>query len=318
MLSDEEQIMQVICRETQTFAAGDFTAWAECWVQDHRTREVCFSSSLGVTILEGWDQIAPYMQGVFAKGAMCELSDFVRENVGMTISENIAFVNFDGKSVQLDGRVEHTFETRFLEQHDGEWRILYSSFVLRGHQRDDDSRIALNASGKVVFASERMREILNEHEWLQISAGRLRARHRDWDRILQTAIQCAAEQHKYFQQYRYAAQHGRSFRLPVVLGETDSGSVAFCTLSVRDELTFVSLPSEQDLADRLHIARAIYGLSDGQTALAQRIVGGDSLPDAAHALGVSVNTLRTQLTRIYDKTGVNSQAALVRALLSVG
>lgn len=38
---------------------------------------------------------------------------------------------------------------------------------------------------------------------------------------------------------------------------------------------------------------------------------------AGLTLAVSVNTLRTQLQRIFDKTGVRSQAALVRSLLSV-
>jgi DNA-binding CsgD family transcriptional regulator len=51
--------------------------------------------------------------------------------------------------------------------------------------------------------------------------------------------------------------------------------------------------------------------------LAERIVAGEELPAAARTLGVSVNTVRTQLQRIFDKIGVRSQPALVRVLLSI-
>jgi DNA-binding CsgD family transcriptional regulator len=62
----------------------------------------------------------------------------------------------------------------------------------------------------------------------------------------------------------------------------------------------------------------IFGLSPGQMALAARIASGESLTDAAKTQQISINTARTHLKRIYDKTGVNSQTALVRLLLSVG
>ena len=70
------------------------------------------------------------------------------------------------------------------------------------------------------------------------------------------------------------------------------------------------------VARRVELAAEIYGLSPAQIRLARLIVDGHDLAAAADALGVSVNTLRTQLQRIFDKTGVRSQSALVRALLS--
>jgi DNA-binding CsgD family transcriptional regulator len=47
------------------------------------------------------------------------------------------------------------------------------------------------------------------------------------------------------------------------------------------------------------------------------IIAGHDLVNAAERLGVSVNTTRTHLQRMFDKTGVRTQPALVRALLSV-
>ncbi len=83
-------------------------------------------------------------------------------------------------------------------------------------------------------------------------------------------------------------------------------------------MTFVETRVDGGLEERLGVAKAIYGLSGGQMSLARRIVNGDGLTAAAHALGISVNTARTHLSRIHVKMGVNSQTALVRALLSVG
>ena len=315
---DHAAIMQVIDQETATFAACDFDAWADCWVQDERTREVCVSTTFGVSVTEGWPALESYMKEVFAAGAVCDIVDFHRSNIDVTVNGDVAYMVFNGHSTQQDGRVENTYETRILERQQGRWRILYSSFVLRGHQRVDDNRLAIDAKGHVLCAPEKARDALAAHPGLQISNGILRGAKPAWDKVLQDGIKCAAEQHKYFQHYRYQTQSGRDFRLPLVLGETDTGGVATCTLFVRDEMTFVDLQSDQTLNDRLMVAKAIFGLSDGQLGLARKITQGDSLTTAAQDLGISINTARTHLSRIYDKTGVNSQTALVRTLLSVG
>lgn len=66
------------------------------------------------------------------------------------------------------------------------------------------------------------------------------------------------------------------------------------------------------------MAQAVYGLSDGQARLARQIADGKGAKEAAEALGISVNTARTHLSRLYDKTEAHAQTALVRLLLSVG
>ena len=67
---------------------------------------------------------------------------------------------------------------------------------------------------------------------------------------------------------------------------------------------------------RLAAAALVYGLTPGQLRVATRITAGDDIVAAARRLGISVNTARTHLRRIYDRTGVRSQTALMRALLS--
>jgi DNA-binding CsgD family transcriptional regulator len=69
---------------------------------------------------------------------------------------------------------------------------------------------------------------------------------------------------------------------------------------------------------RLDAAAVVFGLSPAQKQLAAHVAGGRSLPEIADLMGITANTARTHLNRIFDKTGVHSQAALVRILLSVG
>lgn len=309
--------MAVIARETDTFVVRDFDGWAGCWVQDGRTRLVSASAAFGVTVQDGWEALAGYMRGVFDAQAACEILSFQRQNVSITQTGAVAFVSFEGHAVHRGGRRERTFETRTLEQGPQGWRILHASFVLSGALEDAGPRVAVDGRGQVLSLSDCAREALADHTGLTLSHGRLRARRRAWDKVLQEGLARAAGLHGFCQHYRFMADHGRQFRLPLVLGETAEGGLAVCMLFVRDGMTFVDLAPGGDFDTRLDLAKAVYGLSDGQIALARHVVGGQSLTAAAKALGISVNTARTHLSRIFDKTGVQSQTALVRTLLSI-
>jgi len=59
-----------------------------------------------------------------------------------------------------------------------------------------------------------------------------------------------------------------------------------------------------------------YKLSPAEAGLAARLVSGMSLRQAAAALGISENTVRSHLKRIFAKTGVRRQAELVRRVLT--
>ena len=84
-------IMDVIARETDRFVQQDFDGWASCWVQDERTREVCVSSSIRATVLDGWDMLSDYMRGVIEGVATCKISEIQRSNVNTTVSGDIAY-----------------------------------------------------------------------------------------------------------------------------------------------------------------------------------------------------------------------------------
>ncbi|MCC6767297.1 MAG: helix-turn-helix transcriptional regulator [Deltaproteobacteria bacterium] len=62
--------------------------------------------------------------------------------------------------------------------------------------------------------------------------------------------------------------------------------------------------------------RALYGLTRREGHVAARLIGGASVAAIAAEVGVSANTVRTHLKRIFGKTGASSQSALMRIVLS--
>ena len=77
-----------------------------------------------------------------------------------------------------------------------------------------------------------------------------------------------------------------------------------------------TLAAQQLDAGRLALAAAVYDLSPAQQRLATLVVEGLALTEIAERMGVTQNTARTHLKRIFDKVGVRSQSALVRVLLT--
>ena len=78
---------------------------------------------------------------------------------------------------------------------------------------------------------------------------------------------------------------------------------------------FVSDPDVRlDSSNEEHL-RELYALTAGEARLAAWLSQGKSIDAAAVAMGITVNTARAYLKRIYGKTGVRRQPELVRLLL---
>ena len=63
------------------------------------------------------------------------------------------------------------------------------------------------------------------------------------------------------------------------------------------------------------VLRRFHGLTAAEAALAQLLAAGLDLDQSAERLGVTRSTVRTQLARVFAKTGTRRQAELVRLLL---
>lgn len=315
---DTQDVIDAIAAETRAFVAADFDAWAQCWVQNPHTVDVYASKVSGLTVLRGWQAVQDNMRHVFANDLGCDLAEFHQENHQVQIMGDQAWVVFDAWSRDSSGAAESNFETRILQRQEGGWKIAYAAVIQQHDAGALDTEIAVDGQGYVVYTSDACRVQLQTHALLTISANRLRARRLDWDKILQAELAKAGAHHGYFALRRFHAQTGAPLQYPVILGQKDDGGVAIVLLSVRDQATYVLLVENAHVDRRLAVARAVFGLSDTQFAVAKRIALGYSIPDLAGQLGITTNTARTHLTRLYQKTGVHTQTALVRLLLSVG
>lgn len=63
--------------------------------------------------------------------------------------------------------------------------------------------------------------------------------------------------------------------------------------------------------------KQVFDLTPAESALAQELLGGDSLDHVAATLGVSPNTVKTQLQGIFAKTDTHRQAQLVKLLMGL-
>ena len=74
---------------------------------------------------------------------------------------------------------------------------------------------------------------------------------------------------------------------------------------------------EREAQTQIDRLRQCFGFTAAEAALALEIVKGDGRKAAAARRGITDGTARAHLLRIFDKAGVNRQAALVRLLLQM-
>lgn len=184
--------------------------------------------------------------------------------------------------------------------------------------RFDHGVILLSAAGHVVHANSEAEEMLTKRDGLSVEHGELRAAFpADSRRLRQMlseadrAARGASLQPR--QTLRLPRPSGGSDLVarvlpvaPVVASSFGAGELATIALFIHDPEKG-SQPVEEVIAEGL-------GLSQAEAAVAARIWEGDSIGEAASALGLSPNTVKTHLKAVFEKAGVDRQAALVRRI----
>jgi DNA-binding CsgD family transcriptional regulator len=103
-------------------------------------------------------------------------------------------------------------------------------------------------------------------------------------------------------------------------------SVQCCPLEPIDPLSksegahhivFVTDPQRLELPTAEHLQRQ-FGLTPAEVRVTHAMVQGGSYSDVAQALGVSEETIRTQIRATYAKTRTADKASLTRMVLSLG
>lgn len=269
-------------------------------------------ASLGIRVDEGWDAIAARIKKIVErfpeKHAFAERVRW--EKVNVIVAGNMAWVTYDQIGADTDDDLKRLL--KIMHRVDGVWKIGCMVLMESTVEQANCPLIEVDADARILWTNRLARERMRGHPGLVAAAGRLRARRRERDAALRDAVRIAFRELQSQRPLNIAPKQAWA----VALGEDAAGVPLYCWVLLEDGKALVSFDDAATVARRLDGAREIYGLSPAQVRLARLIVDGHDLAGAADLLAVSVNTLRTQLQRIFDKTGVRSQAALMRSLLS--
>lgn len=136
--NDTKAIMGVIAAESIAFWDKDFEAWSNCWLHEPYVRVMGWWARGGITVTKGWESLSRRMKEVMIANPEPNptAANVRRENISLQINGNMAWVTFDqfGEDtgdLQMDmPGLSH--ETRILEKHDNEWKIVYVNWLLEG------------------------------------------------------------------------------------------------------------------------------------------------------------------------------------------
>ncbi|MGD0913909.1 MAG: helix-turn-helix transcriptional regulator [Terracidiphilus sp.] len=190
------------------------------------------------------------------------------------------------------------------------WRTALDAF--------DHAVFGLDAAGMVVLLNRHADAIASAPDGIKVVQGRLRAADPGCDRQMQKLIAGAVAAGTGRELSSGGSVHlqrrsenpplrvtATPFRAPLVLGSPPIAA-----------LVFISDPERAPLS-RSAVLRALYGLTAAEGRVADILLQGLEIPEAANRLGITLETGRLYVKRILAKTGASRQAELVRLMISL-
>lgn len=192
-------------------------------------------------------------------------------------------------------------------------------------ERLDRGVILLDASGSATFINEAARRLLVADDGVRIRSsgtGRETLAFRSpedqarFEAMVRSAT--AADRAQPTAHFLHGLKVSRpSGKLDFVIQVSPLGQHAsFGAGTEHRAIAFVSDPSAK-AAPSESLLGDVYRLTPAESRLAVELLSGDSLATIAQRLGVSHETARTHLASIFEKTGTNRQAQLVRMLAAL-
>jgi DNA-binding CsgD family transcriptional regulator len=315
----EQEILNVLRAEWVAFFGRDFKTLASHWLHGPEVRRTLSGPHCRTIAIAGWEELAKRLQqGMQMFPQACDPAEWLQwEKLQIIAGSDMAWVSYDQVATRhndgiLASGLQH--ETKILHRVDGKWKLVGLFIVVPGLGRDDTPLIELDHRGQVLRVNALAHECLLEHQGLAVSNGRVRARNRMFEAHLRQEIGRAGELMSATLPPGYWVQ---SAAQAVPLGEDDLGRPLHCWITIEQERMVLTFDDAHLMSRRLDLAAELFALSPAQRNLAGLMAGGDDLGASAARLGVSVNTVRTQLRRMFDKTATHNQAALVSRLLGI-
>ena len=318
--SDEtERIVTIIKAEHVAFWMQDHEGYERCHVHAPHTWWWSYWRHGGLAIRHGWDEIgrrSHQAMTAFRAPSPSYAHETTWSNMEVRVSGNLSWATYqlhyprsEGPIGNLPGHTSLAFELRILEKQQNEWKIALASVMVPGLDQLGGPVLRVDPEGQILWRSEDADATLAEDDDLVVRNGRLRIRDHATDKKLQAAIKWAARLDGFLMARRGA--------MPIIMEAGEGMPTKLWWVIAESGMILFSFGNRHLAEERLAMAAAAFVLSPSQLRLAGSIIEGRSLVEIAANTGVSVNTVRTQLKRMFDKVGVHSQTTLVRVLLSV-
>ncbi len=314
--ADRAAIIALIHRNRVAIWMRDYELWASCFVHAPYTTRWGWWAMGGAFFRRGWDDIADRLRREMIEHPEPHprlAYETTVENLVVRVAGDMAWASFEqhypGIPVHNHGNgPDLVYEARVFERHAGEWKIAFLGMI-DGPRRPDPARpqLLLDADGRVLSAAADISAVLAD-ENLAIRSGHLRILDGPANASLQAACRWAAGLATNYMSYEGA--------VPVVMEAGEGLPTKVWWVVAKGGLIWFSGSDSRVTDARLDMAATIYGLSPAQKKVAALIAEGKSLTEIAAAMAITANTARTHLDRVFDKTGVRNQTALVRVLLS--
>ena len=315
---EEAAIMAVVDGESAAYFRSDFEALTAYWVQSPEARWIWSGPQTGTMISVGWESVrAKFSEGMRTRPSNFDSHDFLdRRNIQICLSGDLAWVYYD-QGLKQNHPNFHTQtdqkELKILHRIDGDWKLVCVSIVAPALMKDDVAQIRLSRQGNVVRMSEAAKRLLPNFQGLVVRGKRVHAAKRERDQHLQAEITSKLDGLK----AGFPPSFVNKDLLAIPLGTDDYSRPLYCWVFVEGDELVITFDASQSVEERLDSAASVFKLSPTQRRLAGCLVKGLGLVDVADVLGVTINTAKTHLRRMFDKTGTHDQAGLLALLLSV-
>jgi DNA-binding CsgD family transcriptional regulator len=177
--------------------------------------------------------------------------------------------------------------------------------------------VLLSADTRVVLINQYAKTVVDQTDGLTIRHRELRGYSWDSDKRLQILIHGAVATSR-----RSALHSGGAARIVRPSGRrpfrvliTPIHRAAFSPLVSESAAVVFIVDPDGQFDTPVQMLTELFGLSRAEARLAALLLKDRSLRQAAEELDVSLNTIRTQLRKLFEKTGSNRQSALIRTLL---
>lgn len=174
----------------------------------------------------------------------------------------------------------------------------------------------VNKKGRVLFSNQTALRLIAQGDGLRIEEGSLVADAPAKNAELQFLVEQAAENGAGFSNGTAVLIERKSQKPPLRLTILPFAENLLGHIPGLATLIFVDDPVKKTLS-RAAALRALFRLSPAETRLADLLLQGMEIREAADRLGITLETARFHLKQVFAKTGVGRQTELIRLMLSL-